>query len=179
MIAPGGQWPPGAIKKGHDLITIQNCFNTAIVFSEEIDPGAAGLLRALCGSPISQNSKIRVMPDVHAGKGCAVGMTMTISDCVAPGLIGIGLHDFYIVQIICHERARHIGQFVRGSFGAGVERSFLVEVRDPCAEIAAPGVDNQPKAAVPALVHFNKVIAAAKRPNASHSLFFLDMAGTI
>ncbi len=88
MIAPGGQWPPGAIKKGHDLITIQNCFNTAIVFSEGIDPGAAGLLRALCGSPISQNSKIRVMPDVHAGKGCAVGMTMTISDCVAPGLIG-------------------------------------------------------------------------------------------
>ena len=67
---------------------IQNCFNTAIVFSEEIDPGAAGLLHALCGSPISQNSKIRVMPDVHAGKGCAVGMTMTISSCVAPGLIG-------------------------------------------------------------------------------------------
>ena len=88
MIVPGGQWPPGTIKKGHDLITIQNSINTAIVFSEEIDPGAEGLLRALCGSPISQNSKIRVMPDVHAGKGCAVGMTMTISGCVAPGLIG-------------------------------------------------------------------------------------------
>lgn len=88
MIVPGGLWPPGTAKKGHDLITIQNSINDAVVFSDEIDSGAEGLLRALCGSPISQNSKIRVMPDVHAGKGCAVGMTMTISDCVAPGLIG-------------------------------------------------------------------------------------------
>lgn len=88
MIVPDGQIPPGIIKKGHNLITIQNETNSAVIFSDKIDTGAEGLIRALCGSPISKDSKIRVMPDVHAGKGCAVGMTMTISDCVAPGLIG-------------------------------------------------------------------------------------------
>lgn len=73
------------------MITIQNSFNSAIVFADAIDSGAEGLIRALCGSPISKNSKIRIMPDVHAGKGCAVGTTMTISDCVAPGLVGVDI----------------------------------------------------------------------------------------
>lgn len=73
------------------MITIQNSINSAIVFSDAIDSGAEGLIRALCGSPISKDSKIRIMPDVHAGKGCAVGTTMTISDCVAPGLVGVDI----------------------------------------------------------------------------------------
>lgn len=70
------------------MITIQNSINSAIVFADAIDPGAEGLIRALCGSPISKDRKIRIMPDVHAGKGCAVGTTMMVSGCVAPGLVG-------------------------------------------------------------------------------------------
>ena len=73
------------------MITIQNSINSAVVFSEAIDSGAEGLVRALCGSPISKDSKIRIMPDVHASKGCAVGTTMTITDCVAPGLVGVDI----------------------------------------------------------------------------------------
>ena len=59
--------------------------------AETLDSGAEGLIRALCGSPISKGSSIRIMPDVHAGKGCAVGTTMTIKDCVAPGLVGVDI----------------------------------------------------------------------------------------
>jgi RNA-splicing ligase RtcB len=73
------------------LITIENQYNTALVYADAIDSGAEGLLRALCGSPLSQDSSIRVMPDVHAGKGCAVGTTMTIHDRVAPGLVGVDI----------------------------------------------------------------------------------------
>jgi RNA-splicing ligase RtcB len=73
------------------LITIENQYNTALVYADAIDSGAEGLLRALCGSPLSQGSTIRVMPDVHAGKGCAVGTTMTIHDRVAPGLVGVDI----------------------------------------------------------------------------------------
>lgn len=88
MKRPGGHRPPGSIKKGQHLITINNSFNSAVAFTNEIDSGAEGLIRALCGSPISKGSKIRIMPDVHAGKGCAVGTTMTLSDCAPPGLVG-------------------------------------------------------------------------------------------
>ena len=70
------------------MITIENTINSAVVYADSIDSGAEGLIRALCASPISNGSKIRIMPDVHAGKGCAVGTTMTLIDCVAPGLVG-------------------------------------------------------------------------------------------
>ena len=73
------------------MITIQNTYNSASVYAEALDPGAEGLIRALCGSPISKGSSIRIMPDVHAGKGCAVGTTMTIKDRVAPGLVGVDI----------------------------------------------------------------------------------------
>lgn len=73
------------------MITIQNSINSAIVYADTIDTGAEGLIRALCGSPISKDTKIRIMPDVHSGKGCAVGTTMTITDCIAPGLVGVDI----------------------------------------------------------------------------------------
>lgn len=88
--APDGS-PSGRDRKGLHLITIENTYNNAIVYADEIDSGAEGLLRALCSSPLSQGSVIRVMPDVHAGKGCAVGTTMTVTDRVAPGLVGVDI----------------------------------------------------------------------------------------
>ena len=73
------------------MITIENSYNTAIVFADSLDSGAEGLIRSLCGSPIALGSTIRIMPDVHAGKGCAIGTTMTIRDRVAPGLVGVDI----------------------------------------------------------------------------------------
>lgn len=70
------------------MITIAGEYGTAKVYADEVDSGAEGLLRALCASPLSGGSQIRIMPDVHPGKGCAVGTTMTITDRVAPGLVG-------------------------------------------------------------------------------------------
>ncbi len=70
------------------MLTIQNTFCKAVIYADELDSGAEGLLRALCGSPLAEGCRIRIMPDVHAGKGCAVGTTMTLTDKVAPGLVG-------------------------------------------------------------------------------------------
>jgi len=87
------------------LITIENTYNSALVYAKVIDPGAEGLLRALCGSPVSDGSKIRVMPDVHAGKGCAIGTTMTIHDRVAPALVGV---DIGCGMTVLKLRAKHL-----------------------------------------------------------------------
>lgn len=70
------------------MITITGTFNQAIIYTDAIDSGAEGLLRAYCNSPTSEGSTIRVMPDVHAGKGCAVGTTITVTDKIAPGFVG-------------------------------------------------------------------------------------------
>ncbi len=73
------------------MLTIQNTYNTAVVFADEIDNATEGILKAFCGNPIAEKSQIRIMPDVHAGKGAVVGTTMTISDKVAPGLVGVDI----------------------------------------------------------------------------------------
>lgn len=73
------------------MMTITNSYNTALIYTDRLDPGAEGLLKALCGSPVSEGSKIRIMPDVHPGKGCAVGTTMTVTDKAAPGLVGVDI----------------------------------------------------------------------------------------
>ena len=31
------------------------------------------------------------MPDVHTGKGCVIGLTMTITDQVIPNLVGVDI----------------------------------------------------------------------------------------
>lgn len=73
------------------MIIIENTLASAKVFADSIDSGAEGLIRALCGSVLAEGCKIRVMPDVHAGKGCAVGTSMTIGGRVAPGLVGVDI----------------------------------------------------------------------------------------
>ncbi len=70
---------------------IQGAFNKAIVYADSIDSSAEGLIQAFCGCSVSEGSRIRIMPDVHAGKGCVVGTTMTITDRIAPGLIGVDI----------------------------------------------------------------------------------------
>lgn len=73
------------------MITISNQYSTATVYADQIDSNVEGLLKALCGSPVSEGSRIRIMPDVHPGKGCAIGTTMTITDKAAPGLVGVDI----------------------------------------------------------------------------------------
>lgn len=70
------------------MITIQGSMNSAIVYAEEIESGAEGFLRALCSSPLSEGSRIRLMPDVHPARGSCVGLAMTVTDKAAPGLVG-------------------------------------------------------------------------------------------
>lgn len=73
------------------MIKINGNYAEAIIYSNELDSASEGLIKALCNSVVAENSKIRVMPDVHPGKGCAVGMTMTLNERVAPGLVGVDI----------------------------------------------------------------------------------------
>lgn len=70
------------------MITIEGKYSKAIIYADELDPGAEGLIKAFCGSPASEGTVIRIMPDVHSGKGCAVGTTVKLADRVSPGLVG-------------------------------------------------------------------------------------------
>ena len=67
-------------------ITGINC--EAQIFTDVLDAASEGMIRALCNSHIGKDSIIRIMPDVHAGKGCVIGTTLVTKKKVAPGLLG-------------------------------------------------------------------------------------------
>ncbi len=65
--------------------------NEAIVYGEIIEDSAIEQIKMLCDQTFSKNSKIRIMPDVHTGAGCTIGMTMTITDKIVPNIVGVDI----------------------------------------------------------------------------------------
>jgi RNA-splicing ligase RtcB len=61
------------------------------IFAETFEFEAYDQVKKLCNFEAYQDSKIRIMPDAHAGKGCTVGTTMTITDKVTPNLVGVDI----------------------------------------------------------------------------------------
>lgn len=73
------------------MITIQGRYNTAICYTNELEEAAREQIQAVCDRPEFVDCKIRIMPDVHAGKGCTIGTTMTIQDKIVPGMVGVDI----------------------------------------------------------------------------------------
>ena len=70
---------------------VKGKYNEAKVFASVVENDALEQIKTLCDQPFAYNSKIRIMPDVHAGMGCTIGTTMTISDTVVPNLVGVDI----------------------------------------------------------------------------------------
>lgn len=73
------------------MVTIQGLFNTAVCYTPELEDLAAKQIKAVCDQAEFAGCKIRIMPDVHAGKGCTIGTTMTIRDKIVPGMVGVDI----------------------------------------------------------------------------------------
>lgn len=63
--------------------------NITKIFARTFEEEAYRQIETLANHEAYLNSKIRIMPDAHAGKGCTVGTTMTITDKVTPNLVGV------------------------------------------------------------------------------------------
>ncbi len=73
------------------MITIQGTHNTAVCYCEALDTATENQIRSVCDQSAFQSSTIRIMPDVHLGKGCTIGTTMTIGNKVVPGMVGVDI----------------------------------------------------------------------------------------
>jgi RNA-splicing ligase RtcB len=71
--------------------TIEGKYNKAIVYTDNIDENAVDQIKLLCDQKFIEESKIRIMPDVHAGMGSTIGTTMTIGDKLVPNLVGVDI----------------------------------------------------------------------------------------
>ena len=73
------------------MIEINGTHNTAVCYTDTLEDGAHEQIRAVCDMEAFASSKIRIMPDVHAGKGCTIGTIMTITDKIVPGMVGVDI----------------------------------------------------------------------------------------
>lgn len=73
------------------MIFLNGKYNSAKVFTDNIEQDAIAQIIAFCSQPMSEGAQIRIMPDVHAGAGCTIGTTMTITDKVIPNLVGVDI----------------------------------------------------------------------------------------
>ncbi len=70
---------------------IRGKHNTAIVFNDNVDQASYSQIVEFCDQEIFSDAKIRIMTDVHAGKGCVIGYTANLTDKVVPNLIGLDI----------------------------------------------------------------------------------------
>ena len=65
---------------------IKGKINTAVCYAKIIENEAIEQIRRMCDYDLTAGCKVRIMPDVHAGKGCTVGTTMTVTDKTCPNI---------------------------------------------------------------------------------------------
>ena len=73
------------------MIELTGKYGTAKVFTDVVDNESISQVINLLNQPYIQGSKVRMMPDIHAGAGCTIGTTMTISDKICPNLVGVDI----------------------------------------------------------------------------------------
>ena len=73
------------------MLEIKGKYNEAKIFTDVVDSASIAQVLELCNQEFTAGSRIRLMPDIHAGAGCTIGTTMTITDKVVPNLVGVDI----------------------------------------------------------------------------------------
>lgn len=61
------------------------------IFTKNIEEKAIKQIDELLEQKSFENCKVRIMPDVHAGKGCVIGFTADLGDKVIPNIVGVDI----------------------------------------------------------------------------------------
>lgn len=96
-------------------------YGVAKIFTDTVDQEAVAQVIELCNQPFAQGSRIRMMPDIHAGDGCTVGTTMTVTGEVAPALVGsdIGCGMLTVFLKDCGLHLPKLDRLIREQIPAG------------------------------------------------------------
>lgn len=73
------------------MTKISGRFATAIAYASIIDDKAREQIALMCDQSFAEDANIRIMPDVHAGKGCTIGTTMRVTDKIVPNIVGVDI----------------------------------------------------------------------------------------
>jgi RNA-splicing ligase RtcB len=72
-------------------ITINGKYNQALAFAKTIEANCEDKIRQYLDHEAFAGTKVRIMPDVHLGKGTVIGFTATCADPVVPSIVGFDI----------------------------------------------------------------------------------------
>ncbi len=61
------------------------------IFTNIVEQEALDQINTLLSQEAFKDCKVRIMPDVHAGKGCVIGFTANLGDKVIPNIVGVDI----------------------------------------------------------------------------------------
>ena len=70
---------------------IKGKFNEAKIYTDIVEQSALAQIQYMCDNELFEGCRIRIMPDVHTGKSCTIGTTMTVRDKVIPNMVGVDI----------------------------------------------------------------------------------------
>ena len=105
------------------MIELQGKYATAKVFTDVVDNESISQVINLLSQPYIEGSRVRMMPDIHAGAGCTIGTTMTIKDKICPNLVGVdigcGMETIRIKET--HIEPQKLDKVIRSGIPSGFE----------------------------------------------------------
>lgn len=120
-----------------ERMEIRGRCGTAIVYAKVIEEEAVEQIRRMCDYEFTEGASIRIMPDVHWGKGCTIGTTMTVRDKVVPNLVGVdigcGMYTVDLgkgeIDLVRFDEAAHFVPSGRNLWDGRQERFDLTALR--------------------------------------------------
>lgn len=61
------------------------------IFTKNVEQEAVDQIELLLAQDAFKDCKVRIMPDVHAGKGCVIGFTADLGEKVIPNIVGVDI----------------------------------------------------------------------------------------
>lgn len=100
------------------------------IFTKNIEQEAIDQIDELLEQEAFKDSKIRIMPDVHAGKGCVIGFTGDLGDKVIPNIVGVDIGcgmlcvELGNIDLDLEKLDKIIREYVPSGFEAHDERKY-------------------------------------------------------
>lgn len=107
------------------------------IFAEDVEQSALEQIDLLSKQDIFKDSKIRIMPDVHSGKGCVIGFTATVEDKIIPNLVGVDIG----CGMLCAKLGdvdisfKDLDRFIRNEIPSGQQINDKVLFDDPLIDL--------------------------------------------
>lgn len=92
------------------MLELQGKYASAKVFTDVVDSESISQVINLLNQPYVEGSKVRMMPDIHAGAGCTIGTTMTIKDMFAIRQARFAGSQLFLARIASNARKCRIGE---------------------------------------------------------------------